>query len=65
MLRRQLCLTLRPRSLRDGYRDRRDKYRLSSSIGVDNPTARLCFEPLQNAPAPGRACDIGLREEFV
>lgn len=47
-------------ALRAGYNYRRDKYRLLLSVGVDNLTDRLYFEPFQNAPAPGRSYVFGL-----
>ena len=47
-------------ALRAGYNYRRDKYRLLLSVGVDNLTDRLHFEPFQNAPAPGRSYVFGL-----
>lgn len=47
-------------ALRVGYNYRRDRYRLYLSVGVDNLTDRLYFEPFQNAPAPGRSYVFGL-----
>lgn len=47
-------------ALRAGYNYRRDKYRLSLSVGIENLADRLYFEPFQNAPAPGRSYVFGL-----
>ena len=47
-------------SLRGVYNYRREKYRLSLSVGVDNLTDRLYFEPFQTAPAQGRSAVFGV-----
>lgn len=46
-------------ALRAGYNFRRERYRLFLTLGVDNLTNRLYFEPFQTAPAPGRSFIFG------
>jgi outer membrane receptor protein involved in Fe transport len=47
-------------ALRAGYNFRREQYRVFLTLGVDNLTDRLYFEPFQTAPAPGRSFVFGL-----
>lgn len=47
-------------ALRVGYNLRREHYRSLLTLGVDNLTNRLYFEPFQTAPAPGRSFVFGL-----
>ena len=47
-------------SVRGGYHWRRDNYRLSFQLGVENLTDCLYFEQFQLAPAPGRSFVVGL-----
>lgn len=47
-------------ALRVGYNLRREQYRVFLTLGVDNLTDRLYFEPFQTAPAPGRSFVFGL-----
>ena len=47
-------------TLRAGYTLRRENYRASFTLGVENLTDRLYFEHFQTAPAPGRSVVFGL-----
>lgn len=51
-------------SLRGGYTIRKENYRVSLTLGVDNLTNRLYFEHFQTAPAPGRGVVVGTTFEF-
>lgn len=47
-------------TLRAGYALRREHYRASFTLGLENLTDRLYFEHFQTAPAPGRSFVFGL-----
>lgn len=47
-------------TLRGGYTLRREHYRASLTLGLENLTDRLYFEHFQTAPAPGRTLVFGL-----
>jgi outer membrane receptor protein involved in Fe transport len=51
-------------SVRAGITHRKESYRLSLVMGVDNLTNRFYFEHFQNAPARGRSFVIGVTTEF-
>ncbi len=51
-------------SLRGGYTIRKENYRVSLTLGVENLTNRLYFEHFQTAPAPGRGVVLGTTFEF-
>jgi hemoglobin/transferrin/lactoferrin receptor protein len=51
-------------ALRGGYTIRKENYRVSLTLGVDNLTNRLYFEHFQTAPAPGRGVVVGTTFEF-
>jgi outer membrane receptor protein involved in Fe transport len=52
-------------ALRCGHTIRKDGYRLSLTLGVENLTNRLYFEHFQTAPAPGRGIVLGTTVEFA
>jgi outer membrane receptor protein involved in Fe transport len=51
-------------TVRTGYTLRKEDYRTSFSIGVENLTNRLYFEQFQTAPAPGRSLVFGMTIEL-
>jgi outer membrane receptor protein involved in Fe transport len=51
-------------ALRGGYTIRKEGYRLSLTLGVENLTNRLYFEHFQTAPARGRGVVLGTTVEF-
>jgi len=51
-------------ALRGGYSYRKEDYRVSFNVGVENLIDRLYFEHFQTAPAPGRSLVFGMTLEF-
>lgn len=51
-------------SLRAGFTHRKENYRLSFVMGIDNLTNRFYFEHFQNAPARGRSFVLGVTTDF-
>jgi outer membrane receptor protein involved in Fe transport len=51
-------------ALRGVYNYRRETYRVSLTLGVDNLTNKFYFEPFQTAPAPGRSLVFGATVDF-
>jgi outer membrane receptor protein involved in Fe transport len=51
-------------TLRGGYVHRKESYRTSFTIGVENLTNRFYFEHFYTAPAPGRSLTVGMTLEF-
>jgi outer membrane receptor protein involved in Fe transport len=51
-------------TVRGGYVHRRESYRASFTIGVENLTDRFYLEHFYTAPAPGRCVTIGMTLEF-
>jgi outer membrane receptor protein involved in Fe transport len=51
-------------TLRGGYTVRRENYRMSLTLGIENLTNRLYFEHFQIAPAPGRSAVFGTTLEI-
>ncbi len=51
-------------ALRGGYALRKENYRLTISLGIENLTNRLYFEHFQTAPAPGQSVVFGTTLEF-
>lgn len=51
-------------SMRGGYTLRKENYRMSFTLGVENLTNRLYFEHFQTAPAPGRSMVFGTTFEI-
>jgi outer membrane receptor protein involved in Fe transport len=50
--------------LRGGYSRRKESYRVSFRVGIENVTNRLYFEHFQTAPASGRSFVFGTVLEF-
>lgn len=51
-------------TIRGGYNWRRDRYRMSFTVGIDNLTNLLYWEHFQPSPAPGRSFIFGFTTEF-
>lgn len=51
-------------TIRTGYRYRKEDYRASFNLGIENLTNRLYFEHFQTAPAPGRVVVFGMTLEL-
>ncbi len=51
-------------AIRGGYSLRRERYRMSFTVGIDNLTDRTYFEHFQTAPGPGRAFIFGITTDF-
>jgi hypothetical protein len=51
-------------SLRGGYTIRKEKQRITFTVGLDNLTNRLFFEQFLTAPAPGRSVVFGTTVEL-
>ncbi|MCI0485484.1 MAG: TonB-dependent receptor [Blastocatellia bacterium] len=52
-------------AIRGGYTHRRESYRLSFVLGVENLTDRFYFEHFQNAPGAGRSFLAGVTLDFL
>lgn len=51
-------------ALRGGYAYRRENYRVSFTVGIENLTNRFYFEHYYSAPAPGRSVVFGTTVEL-